>query len=156
VNRPAVSGSHLDDPLRTRGIRFLVIAEQARHLSTRDPGQAGQLLERACRLFAQAGSVGEAAAAMGTLADIAYRRGNSEEVLRIRREVKLPVYPGSSAPARGPGLQRVRLPSTPNLTICTRMYRRSCYSPCAPNRRYVIVRADYNMPARSATRPRER
>jgi len=111
VNRPAVSGSHLDDPLRTRGIRFLVIAEQARHLSTRDPGQAGQLLERACRLFAQAGSVGEAAAAMGTLADIAYRRGNSEEVLRIRREVKLPVYPGSSAPARGPGLQSVPSPA---------------------------------------------
>lgn len=69
-----------------------VLAEQGRHLIARDPGQAGQLLERACQLFTQAGSEGEAAAATGTLADIAYQRGDYDEALRIRREIELPVY----------------------------------------------------------------
>ncbi len=70
-----------------------VIAEQARYLITRgEPDQAEQLLRRACQLFTAAGSELETAAAMGYIADIAYDRGDYDEVLRIRREVELPVY----------------------------------------------------------------
>ena len=70
-----------------------VIAERADHLITRgELDQAGQLLRHARELFAAAGSELEAAAAMGTIADIAYRRGDYEEALRIRHEVQLPAY----------------------------------------------------------------
>ena len=70
-----------------------VLAEQARHLITRgELQQAEQLLTRAAQLFTTAGSEGEAAVAMGGIADIAYRRGDYDEALRIRRERQLPVY----------------------------------------------------------------
>ena len=70
-----------------------VIAEQARHLITRgEPDQAGQLLRHAHQLFTAAGSELEAAVVMGSIADIAYQRGDYDEALRIRREVQLPVY----------------------------------------------------------------
>ena len=70
-----------------------VIGEQARRLITRGhPAQAGQLLRRAHQLFTAAGSEAEAAAAMGSIADIAKRRGDYDEVLRICREEQLPVY----------------------------------------------------------------
>jgi tetratricopeptide (TPR) repeat protein len=70
-----------------------VIAERARHLITRgEPEQAEQLLRHAHQLLAAGGSELEAAAAMGSIADIAYQRGDYDEALRIRREVQLPVY----------------------------------------------------------------
>ena len=70
-----------------------VIAEQARHLITRgEPEQAEQLLQHACQLFTAAGSEREAATAMGSIADIAYQRGDYDEALRIRRDVQLPAY----------------------------------------------------------------
>ena len=73
--------------------RARVIAEQARHLITRgEPDQAGELLQHAYQLFTAAGSELEAAAVMGSIADIAERRGDYDEALRIRREVTLPVY----------------------------------------------------------------
>jgi tetratricopeptide (TPR) repeat protein len=73
--------------------RARVITEQGRRLITRgDLDQAGQLLGEARQLFTAAGSELEAAVVMGTLADIAYRRGDYDEALRIRREVQLPVY----------------------------------------------------------------
>ena len=70
-----------------------VLGAQAGHLITRgQPGQAEQMLQHASDLFTRAGSEGEAATATGRVADIAYRRGDYEETLRIRREVELPVY----------------------------------------------------------------
>jgi tetratricopeptide (TPR) repeat protein/CHAT domain-containing protein len=73
--------------------RARVISEQARRLiTTADPSQAEALLRQASELFTTAGSDGEAAAAMGYVADIAYRRGDYDEALRIRREVELPAY----------------------------------------------------------------
>ena len=70
-----------------------VISERADRLITRgELDQAGQLLRHACQLFTAAGSEGEAAAAMGSIADIAYRRGDLDEAMRIRREVQLPVF----------------------------------------------------------------
>ncbi len=70
-----------------------VIAEQGRRLITRgEPGQAEQLLRRASQLFTATGSEVEAAVAMGMIADVAYRRGDYDEALRIRRDVQLPVY----------------------------------------------------------------
>ncbi|MGA2826055.1 MAG: CHAT domain-containing protein [Streptosporangiaceae bacterium] len=70
-----------------------VIVERARHLITRgELAQAEQLFRQAHQLFAAGGSELEAAAAMGSIADIAYQRGDYDEALRIRREVALPVY----------------------------------------------------------------
>ncbi|HEU5159996.1 MAG TPA: CHAT domain-containing protein [Streptosporangiaceae bacterium] len=70
-----------------------VIAAQARRLVTRgEPEQAEQLLRRAQHLFTAAGSEREATVTMGSIADIAYRRGEYDEALRIHREVQLPVY----------------------------------------------------------------
>jgi tetratricopeptide (TPR) repeat protein len=70
-----------------------VIAEQARRLITLgEPEQAEQLLRHAYQLFTAAGSEGEAATAMGDIADIAEQRGDYDEALRIRRQVQLPVY----------------------------------------------------------------
>jgi tetratricopeptide (TPR) repeat protein len=70
-----------------------VIAERAGHLITRgELEQAGQLLRHAYQLFTAVGSEDEAAAAMDSIADIAYRRGDYDEALRIRQEVELPVY----------------------------------------------------------------
>lgn len=73
--------------------RARVITEQARHLITRgEPGHAGKLFQHAYQLFTAAGSELEAAAVMGSIADIAYQRRDYDEALRIRREVELPVY----------------------------------------------------------------
>ena len=73
--------------------RARVIAERADHLITRgELDQAGQLLRDAWQLFTNGGSEREAAAAMGTIASIAYQRGNYDEALRIRQEVQLPAY----------------------------------------------------------------
>ncbi|HEV3293370.1 MAG TPA: CHAT domain-containing protein, partial [Streptosporangiaceae bacterium] len=73
--------------------RARVIAERADHLITRgELDQAGQLLRHACQLFTAAGSELEATVAMGSIADIAYRRGDFDEALRIRREILLPAY----------------------------------------------------------------
>ena len=70
-----------------------VIGERARHLITvGEPEQAEQLLRHAHQLFTAAGSELEAAVAMGDIADVAYRRGEYDEALRIRRDVELPVY----------------------------------------------------------------
>ena len=73
--------------------RARVTAEHARHLITRgEPGQAEQALQHAYELFTAAGSESEAAVVMGVIADIAYRRGDLDEALRIHREVQLPVF----------------------------------------------------------------
>ena len=73
--------------------RARVVTERARHLITRgEPGQAEQALQDAHQLFTTAGAEDEAATVMGIIADIAYRRGELDEALRIRREVQLPVY----------------------------------------------------------------
>ena len=70
-----------------------VIAERAVHLITSgEPDQAEKLLRHACQLFTSAGSEREAAIAMGSIADIAYQRGDYDESLRIRREIQLPVF----------------------------------------------------------------
>ena len=73
--------------------RARVIAERARRLITRgDLDQAARLFGDARQLFTAAGSEAEAAIVMGDIADIAYRRGDYDEALRIRREVQLPAY----------------------------------------------------------------
>ena len=70
-----------------------VIAERGRRLITRgEMEQAEQLFRHAWQLFTDGGSEREAAAAMGSIADIAEQRGDYDEALRIRREVQLPVY----------------------------------------------------------------
>ena len=70
-----------------------VMGERARRLLTLgEPEQAEQLLRHAHHLFTTAGAEGEVAVVMGAVADIAYRRGDYDEALRIRREVELPVY----------------------------------------------------------------
>jgi tetratricopeptide (TPR) repeat protein len=77
------------DPLGRASVMF----EQANHLITRgEPGQAEELLQRAWQLFTEAGAEREAAVVMGSIADIAYRRGDYDEALRIRGEIELPVY----------------------------------------------------------------
>ncbi len=86
VNSDATTGGDGLDQAR-------VIGERARRLRTiGEPDQAEQLLRHAHELFTAAGSDGEAAAAMGEIADIAEQRGDYDEALRIRREVTLPVY----------------------------------------------------------------
>jgi tetratricopeptide (TPR) repeat protein len=73
--------------------RARVIGERARRLVIRgDLDQAAQLFGDARQLFTAAGSEREAATVIGDIADIAYLRGDYDEVLRIRREVELPVY----------------------------------------------------------------
>ena len=70
-----------------------VIAERARRLITRgELDQAERLLQHAYQLFTNGDSELEAAATMGAIATIAYRRGEYDEALRIRREVQLPAY----------------------------------------------------------------
>ena len=70
-----------------------VIFEQANRLVTRgDIDQAEQLLRQAHQMFTAGASEREAAAVMGNIADIAYRRGDYDEALRIRHEIELPVY----------------------------------------------------------------
>ena len=70
-----------------------VITERADHLITRgELDQAGRLLRHACELFTAGGSDLEAATAMGSIAEIAFQRGDYDEALRIHREVQLPVY----------------------------------------------------------------
>src|SRR5258708_10775438 len=44
------------------------------------------------RVYERRGDPRETAVAWGSIADIAYRRGDYDEALRIRREVELPVY----------------------------------------------------------------
>jgi tetratricopeptide (TPR) repeat protein len=86
-----VQAGHQDtaDPLD----KARVSADYAGYLMTRgEPGQAEDLLQQAHHLFTAAGSAQEAAVAMGRVADIAFRRGDYDEALRIRREVELPVY----------------------------------------------------------------
>jgi tetratricopeptide (TPR) repeat protein len=68
-----------------------VIADWARHLITRgELDRAERLLRDACELFTGAGSQRQAAVAMGSIADIAFRRGDYDEALRIHRDVQLP------------------------------------------------------------------
>jgi tetratricopeptide (TPR) repeat protein len=89
VQRAERGEAQASDPLE----RARVIAEQGRRLITRgDPQQAEQLLWQAHQEFTAAASEREAAAAMGEIAEIAYRRGDYDEALRIWREVELPVY----------------------------------------------------------------
>ena len=73
--------------------RARVMTEQANRLITRgDLDQAGQMLHQARDLFTATGSELEAATAMGSVANIAYQRGDYDEALRIRTEVQLPAY----------------------------------------------------------------
>ncbi|MBW6437195.1 tetratricopeptide repeat protein [Actinoplanes hulinensis] len=73
--------------------RARVIAEYARHLSSRgDSPRAEELLRQAHRLFSEAGSRQEAAACQGAIAEILYQRGDYDEALRIHHEEQLPVY----------------------------------------------------------------
>ncbi|HZB31527.1 MAG TPA: CHAT domain-containing protein [Streptosporangiaceae bacterium] len=70
-----------------------VIAERARRLITRgELEQAEELFLRAHQLFTAGESELEATVVMGSIADIAYERGDYEEALRVRREVQLPVF----------------------------------------------------------------
>jgi tetratricopeptide (TPR) repeat protein len=70
-----------------------VIAEHGRHLITRgDLDQAGQLLARARQLFIVGGSELESMVVAGTIAGIAYQRGDYDEALRVYREETLPVF----------------------------------------------------------------
>jgi tetratricopeptide (TPR) repeat protein len=89
IRQVAASGQNGADPLD----HARVSGERARHLITLgEVEQAEQLLRHAHHLFTAAGSELEAAVVMGEIADIAYRRGDYDEALRIRREVELPVY----------------------------------------------------------------
>ena len=70
-----------------------VIAERAVRLITRgDLDQAERLLRRACHLFTAGESEQEAAVTLGSIADIAYQRGEYDEAMRIFREVMLPAF----------------------------------------------------------------
>lgn len=70
-----------------------VMTEFARRLIIRgELDQAELLLRNASELFTATGSERDSALAMGSIADIAYRRGNYEEALQIRRDAELPVY----------------------------------------------------------------
>ena len=73
--------------------RARVTFEQGCRLITRgELGEAEELLRRAWRLFTDAGSELEAAIVMGSIADMAFNRGDYDESLRIRHEIELPVY----------------------------------------------------------------
>jgi tetratricopeptide (TPR) repeat protein len=70
-----------------------ILMEQAQRLGIRgEPERARQLFDQAIRLFTTAGSEREAALAWGHISDIAYRQGQYDEALHIRREVVLPVF----------------------------------------------------------------
>ena len=89
VEQAEAEGAEGADPLG----QARVIAERARHLITRgQPAQAEHDLRHAHQLFTAGGSELEAAVVMGTIADIAFQRGELDEALRIRREIELPVY----------------------------------------------------------------
>ena len=89
MRQAETAGQEQADPLD----QARVITEQAVRLIIRgELDQAEQLLWHACQLFTGAGSELEAAVAMGSLADIAYQRGDYDEALRIRREIQLPAF----------------------------------------------------------------
>jgi tetratricopeptide (TPR) repeat protein len=70
-----------------------VIFEQAKRLLTRgDVEQTERLFWQAHQMFVSGGSELEASVTMGSIADIAYQRGDYDEALRIRHEVELPAY----------------------------------------------------------------
>jgi hypothetical protein len=82
VGQAEAEGEEPADPLD----QARVIAERARHLITRRPAQAEHDLRHAHQLFTAAGSEREAAAVMGTIADIAYQRGELDEALHPPRD----------------------------------------------------------------------
>ncbi len=70
-----------------------VLLEQGRRLVTRgDLVRAEQVFRQAYLMLAAGASEVEAAVAMGSIADISFRRGNYDEALRIRQDIELPVY----------------------------------------------------------------
>jgi tetratricopeptide (TPR) repeat protein len=89
MRQAETAGEERADPLD----QARVITDRAVRLITRgELDQAEQLLRHACQLFTGAGSEREAAIAMGSIADIAYQRGDYDEALRIRREILLPAF----------------------------------------------------------------
>jgi tetratricopeptide (TPR) repeat protein len=87
--RQAQAGTEEADPLERARVRY----DQGRRLLTRGQlGLAEESLRRAHDLFAAAGSDGEAVVAMGSIADIAFRRGQFDEALRIRHDICLPAF----------------------------------------------------------------
>jgi tetratricopeptide (TPR) repeat protein len=89
MRQAETAGQERADPLD----QARVIFERAVRLITRgELDQAEKLLRHACQLFTAAGSEQEAAIAMGSIADIAYRRGDYDEALRIHREIELPAF----------------------------------------------------------------
>jgi tetratricopeptide (TPR) repeat protein len=93
LDRAAKQAEAGDEPGADPLERARVITQRARRLMVRgDPEQAEQLLRHAGQLFTAGGSELEAVAVTGSIADIAFQRGDDDEALRIRREVQLPVY----------------------------------------------------------------
>ncbi len=89
MRQAGTAGGERADPLDQARVTF----EGAVRLITRgELEQAEKLLRHACQLFTGAGSEREAAIAMGSIADIAYDRGEYDEALRIRREIELPAF----------------------------------------------------------------
>jgi len=89
MRQAETAGQEQADPLDQAEVIF----ERAVRLITRgELDQAETLLSHACQLFTGAGSEREAAVAMGSIADIAYQRGDYDEALQIRREIELPAY----------------------------------------------------------------
>nr|WP_244883503.1 CHAT domain-containing protein [Streptomyces zhihengii] len=73
--------------------RAALFYDHANRLITRgETDQAESLLNQARQLYTDAGDTRAAAITWGKIADILQQRGETDEALRIRREVTLPVY----------------------------------------------------------------
>ncbi|WP_228390464.1 CHAT domain-containing protein, partial [Streptomyces smaragdinus] len=73
--------------------RAALLYDHAIRLITRgETDQAESLLNQAHQFFTDAGDTRSAAITWGQIADILQQRGETDEALRIRREVELPVY----------------------------------------------------------------
>ncbi|MEV0193552.1 CHAT domain-containing protein [Kitasatospora purpeofusca] len=85
----ARTGDRQTDPAEHAAVLY----DHADRLITRgETAQAETLLHQVQHLFTDLGDTRAAAVAWGRIADILQRRGEVEEVLRIRREVELPEY----------------------------------------------------------------
>ena len=113
--------------------RARVIAEHADHLITRgEPGQAEQALQHAHQLFTTAGAEDEAAAVMGTIADIPTIAASSTRPCGSAARYSCRSTSGSATPARPPS-PGARSPTSPTIAAsptkpCGSAARYSCRS----------------------------
>ena len=115
--------------------------------------RCGSAARSSCRPYERLGETRSAAVTWGKIADIAYRRGDYDEALRIRREVELPVFErlGDTRKPPSPG---ARSPTSPTGEATT---TRRCGSAARSSCRLTSASATPGPPpspgARSRTSP---